>query len=203
MSESTESDILTIPLVYSPLTETSPRNILLIDSCAKDSQFIYDSVNSDTFPILYSYNSTKSDLLAVLKQYFTTIDRIGVFCDSLGESSSLFLDNKPFFLSNEASPYSENVEFIINVLKEFQVKNIDYLACNTLQYSDWTNYYTIISSETPVIIGASNDKTGNLKYGGDWIMESTNQDVELLYFTENIQYYQYLLDASITVNGIN
>jgi hypothetical protein len=51
-----------------------------------------------------------------------------------------------------------------------------------------------LTKETGVIVGASNDKTGNIKFGGDWIMESTSQNIELIYFTKSIEYYSYLLD---------
>ena len=88
-------------------------------------------------------------------------------------------------------------------MKEFSVKNIDYLACDTLNYPNWENYYQILSKETGVIVGASNDKTGNVKHGGDWIMESTSQDVELLYFTKKIEYYQYLLDNLTWATGLD
>jgi hypothetical protein len=48
-----------------------------------------------------------------------------------------------------------------------------------------------------------------MKYGGDWVLESTGQDIESVYFTESIEYYQYLLDTvinnfpNIYINGIN
>jgi hypothetical protein len=58
------------------------------------------------------------------------------------------------------------------------------------------NYYTILTKETGVIVGASNDKTGNIKYGGDWVMENTSQNIELTYFTKSIEYYRYLLDST-------
>jgi DNA-binding beta-propeller fold protein YncE len=84
---------------------------------------------------------------------------------------------------------------MINIIKEFQIKNIDYLACNTLNFPAWTNYYQLLILNTGVIVGASNNETGNIKYGGDWLMESTGQDIELIYFTKSIEYYQYLLDT--------
>ena len=58
------------------------------------------------------------------------------------------------------------------------------------------NYYTILTKETGVIVGASNYKTGNIKYGGDWVMENTSQNIELTYFTKSIEYYRYLLDST-------
>jgi len=64
------------------------------------------------------------------------------------------------------------------------------------------NYYTLLTKETGVVVGASNDKTGNIKYGGDWIMESTSQDIELVYFGKSIKYYSYLLVEDKVGNGV-
>ena len=163
----------------------------MIDRQVKNFQLFVDSVNSSTFPIVYSQGSSSSDLLAVLRTNFKSIARIGI-CFESGSSLKGFLDYKPFFLRREQEPYSDNVSLIMGIIKEFGVKNIDYLACDTLGNQAWTNYYGIISG-TGVIVGASNDKTGNIKYGGDWVMESTSQDVELVYWTTGIEYWTYLL----------
>jgi len=187
-----------VPLIYPEIIEGKNKftNILLIDSSVKDSQTFVNSVNSSTLPIVYSIMSCKKDLLTLLERNFSSISRIAlVFNSNLG-NNKMFLDRKPLFLNSETDPYSENVEFIIQVIKEFQVKNIDYLGCNTLNYNNWVNYYTLLTQQTGVIVGASNDKTGNIKYGGDWIMETTSQDIELIYFTKSIEYYSYLLDSS-------
>jgi alpha-tubulin suppressor-like RCC1 family protein len=180
-------------LIY-PANKTGCTNVLLVDIAVQDSQIFIDSVNAVTFPILYSSSSTKDELLGVLQSNFTTLDRIGLVFHGSGSGISVpFLDNAPFFITPETNPYSENVEFIINVIKQFQVKNIDYLACNTLQYPSWVDYYSLLTQVTSVIVGASNDQTGNIQYGGDWTMESTSEDIEFIYFTESIEYYTYLL----------
>lgn len=62
----------------------------------------------------------------------------------------------------------------------------------------WNTYYNNLTKETGVVVGASKDQTGNVQYGGDWVMESTSQDIELVYFTKSIEYYTYLLDNPIT-----
>ena len=170
-----------IPLVYSD--KSGCNNVLLVDNTIKDVNMFTNSVNSNTFPIIYSYTSTKIELLNVLKKNFKTINRIGLCFTSSLKNTKSFLDNKPFF---ETGPYSENVEFLISIIKEFNVKNIDWLACDTLNYPNWVNFYNILKCETNVIIGASNNKTGNIKYGGDWILESTSQNVERIYFTKSI-----------------
>ena len=187
-----------------PQNANGCKNILLIDNAVKDAQLFASSVNDNTFPIIYSRTSNKTDLLLILRTKFTSIERIGfAFASSNSGNSKPFLDSKPFFSSKEETGlYSENVEFIINIINEFQIKNIDYLACDTLNYSNWVNYYHILTKETGVVIGASNNKTGNIKFGGDWVMESTSQDIELIYFTKSIEYYSYLLDIPIWTNNI-
>jgi DNA-binding beta-propeller fold protein YncE len=112
----------------------------------------------------------------------------------------MFLDRKPLFENNKEI-ISENSQFIINLIKEFNIKNIDFLACDTLNYDNWNNFYKQLSLETGVIVGASNDKTGNIKFGGDWILESTSQDIELVYFTKSIEYYTFLLDNPTWSSG--
>ena len=194
-------DIIPLSLVY-PINSRVYKNVLLIDTEVKDAQLFSSSANDDTFPITYSSASTKTELSVLLKTKFpnSIIERIGLVFTSNGVIVKTFLDSKPFFTNDDdgehsVSPYSENVDFIISVIKEFNVKNIDYLACDTLNYPNWKNYYTILTKETGVVVGASNDKTGNIKYGGDWVMENTSQNIELIYFTKSIEYYSYLLDA--------
>jgi hypothetical protein len=187
------------PLIY-PEFNSNYTNVLLIDKQVPNYNQFINSANSFTYPILYSYSSTKVDLLNILRN-FTSICRLGIVFTSTN-NTKLFLDYKPFFITTEVKPYSENTEFIINIIKEFNIKHIDYLACNTLNYSRWINYYSILQSEFDIIIGASNDKTGNIKYGGDWVMESTSQNIENIYFTTSIEYYKYLLDIPINTDHI-
>ena len=189
-----------IPLVYPDITNINKNqitNILLIDNNVENYNIFVDSVNSNTFPIVYSVMSSKDELLALLQSNFTFIPRIGIaFASNPEGSTKMFLDGTSLFLNNEVSPYSTNTQFIINLIKEFNVKNIDYLACDTLCYSNWSHYYQLLTLETGITVGASNNKTGNIKYGGDWIMESTSQDIELIYFTKSIEYYTFLLDTN-------
>jgi alpha-tubulin suppressor-like RCC1 family protein len=157
-------------------------NVLLIDSAVKDYQVFVDAVNPSTFPIVYSSSTSKEELLDVLRSNFTTISRIGLAFEAHG-----LLDNAPLY-------DEQGTAFIQSVINAFSVKNIDYLACNTLMVPEWKAYYAEIAT-TGVIVGASDNSTGNLKYGGDWIMESTGQDIEAIYFTEKIEYYRFLLGS--------
>jgi alpha-tubulin suppressor-like RCC1 family protein len=139
-----------------------------------DSHVFYDSVNTNTFPIIYSSSSTKSDILSILQQL--SFIRVGI----------VFIHNQ--FLDNHSFFDTDNVDFI----KALGVSHIDFLACDTLNDPQWVNYY---SKLYPITVGASNGKTGNIKYGGNWVMESTNEDIKTIYFTELIDNYIYLLDS--------
>ena len=158
-------------IIHPPITSCS--NVLLIDTSINDPQLFYDSVNTDTFPILYSSSSLKSDVLAVLQQL--SYVRMGIVF-----IRNLFLDNQSFFTSE-------------NFFKTLGVSHIDFLACDTLNDPEWVKYYSELA---PITVGASNSKTGNLKYGGNWVMESTNEEIETVYFTKRIEQYSHLLDAS-------
>ena len=197
------------PLVYNDsIDTTNMTNVLLIDSTIIDNRELYDSANANTFPIIYSYSSKTADLLALLRQKFSasSIQRIAlIFHDRGGNYAVPFMNNKSLFddsdlIENQTS-FTENVSFLIECIKEFNVANIDFLACNTLRYSNWKSYYSLLVAHTSVVVGASNDATGNVQYGGDWVMESTGQDIKQTYFTDSIDYYKYLLDT-YTLNSI-
>jgi len=166
-------------------------NILLIDSDVPSFETVVESVNKDTFPIVYSFLTKKNELLDFLQNNFTNIKRVGLFFASNGGPATLFLNSQPFFTNTEKN---DNTQLILDIIKRYKVDNIDFLACDTLNDDSWRKYYNILTQETGVVVGASDNKTGNIKYGGDWLMESTSQDVELLYFSQNIEYYTYLLD---------
>jgi hypothetical protein len=179
------------------------EHILLIDDTVPSYQIFVDSVNSHTFPIVYSTKSSKKELLEFLQNNFNDIQRIAIcFAISTSGDAQTFLDNKPLFLDDEVEPnnkdetYSSNVEFMLNLIEEFNVSNIDYLGCNSLKYQNWVDYFELLQEKTNVIIGASDDETGNIKYGGDWTMENTNTNIEYIYFKKSIEYYNHLLDIS-------
>ena len=182
-------------LVYNDALDTSTiQNILLISCKVVESQQFFDSASSNTFPIIYSPNSAKNELNELLRNKFKNgIKRIGfAFHDPLN-GDEYFLDDKHFFGENDfienQTTFSENVSFLTNLITEFKVENLEFLACNSLQYSNWKKYYELLNKMTNVTCGASNDNTGNIQYGSDWVMENTNENVKDIYFTSSIDNY--------------
>jgi hypothetical protein len=215
-----------IPLIYNNIDSSNLKNIILIHDNVKDYKIFFDSSNIDTFPIIYNTNSSKDNLIKILDSKFKNIERIAfIFHNSEINNFEKFLDNEKLFTNNDLEynivNYSSNCQFIINLINKFNVKYLDYLVCNTLKYDYWNKYYDIINKNTNVIISASNNKVGNKKYGGNWILESLQKkqnsnlyftnNIKNIYFTNNINNYQYTLNKSkkitvsttITQNDIN
>jgi hypothetical protein len=155
------------------------KNILLIDNTVVQHEQFYNSVKSDTLGIIYNLNSTSSELVNFLKTNFTQIDRIGFVFNNTNIMNKTFLDNNNFFINEDltSNKYSSNVELVLWIISTFNIKNIDYLSCESLKHDNWKNYFNLLNKESNVIVGASNDMSGNVKYGGDWILESTEEEL--------------------------
>ncbi len=194
------------PINYNADTDFSQiTNVLLVDSNVQDYQKFVDNCNSSTFPITFSQRSKGQDIVDLLATKLPTITRIAIVANnslmSSESSSKQLFSYKPYFLDSDlvegATSYSENVQLLIDLIKTHSVKNIDFLACYSLTYDNWKAYYSILSKETGVVVGASGDQTGNIQYGGDWTMESTGVDIEGTYFTSGISGYQGTLNTTL------
>jgi len=193
-----------IPLIYNnDIDVTNITNILLIDSTVRETNIFVDSCNINTFPIVYNYLSNRTELRELFNKFsLTQLSRIAFVFHNSNLHSKKFLNDDNFFeLENKNSVIGENVQFLIDLIKEFNFKNVDYLACNTLHIDNWNKYYDLLKTNTGVIVGASNDETGNIKYGGDWLLENTSEDVKNIYFNENIENYTNTLATTINIDG--
>ena len=196
-----------VDLIYKEGDTSGIKNILLVHDQVMDHGVLYNSTNSNTYPIIYNTSSSREDLSQLLKEKFSSFERFSIVFHNAGINQlKKFLDNEALFTHEDIvegnETFSNNTKFIIDLIKEHNIKHIDYLACNTLQFEHWKLYYDILRKETGVIVGASDDLTGNLKYGGDWVLESTNEDIESIYFSGNITNYQYTLaPTTITLSG--
>jgi hypothetical protein len=180
---------------------------LLIDNSVDQHNIFFNSTNNNTLPIIYNYSSDSDELYGFLENNFISIDRIGIVFNDSFLDNKLFLNKKSFFNQNdiiiEQTEFSESVKFIISLINKFKVKNLDFLGCNTLNNENWIKYYKLLEKETTVIVGASDNKTGNIKYGGDWILESSGEDIKSIYWTDVINNYsQTLATSTISVSTV-
>lgn len=182
---------------------TSVTNILLIDSDVQNHQIFYDSVNTNTLPIIYSQNSNRDELNDYLKK-FNNIQRIGIVFNDALIKTKIFMNNELFFTEKditEQTDLSQNCQFMINLILQQNIQNIDFLVCNSLKHDNWKKYYDLLKLKTGVNVGASDNETGNVKYGGDWIMENTKENIQNIYWSNNIENYTQTLIGTIIISN--
>ena len=98
------------------------------------------------------------------------------------------------YIQNETS-FMNIVNFWKKVAEKCTPQHIDFLGCAILSNPSWKKALDFLEKEISVNIRSSDDNTGNLKYGGDWILESDNVNIKDLYFTKEIDKYPFLFDA--------
>ena len=194
------------PIIKDGVNLSHIKNIILIDKTIETPEIFFLENNNETLPIYYNYYTDREKLFEYLEQEFINIDRIAFIFDNSMMNNKFFLNNQLFFTDNDIiqfennkeclENYSSNVIFLIKICKKFNIKNVDFLACNSLEHNNWKIYYELLKHFSTTVIGASNDLTGNIKYGGDWVMENTNEDIQNIYFNENITNYNSTLFSS-------
>ena len=188
------------------------NNVVFIDQNVSDYTLFLNNVNDVTLPIVYHSSTTREEILSLLTD-FSHFDRIAFVFHGIYPRcyyDKPFLENQPYFTldASENVVVTENVTFIQTILNTYSVSHVDFLGCNLLLSKEWRNYFDLLSVQA-CIVGASNDNTGNLKYGGDWILENTMEDVRNVYFSSGLDNYSGLLAAltaitdnvTLTLNG--
>jgi len=190
------------PFIYNNnLDISNMKNIVLIDDTVSNYNIFINGCNEESFPILYNNRSKKEDLINIFKLFqVNQLNRIVLVFHNIYNGPKKFINDELFF--NEIDMLnSNNVQFLINIINEYNIKNVDFLACGSLQFDLWNQYYNILQTNTNAIIGASNDDTGNIKYGADWVMENTNQDIKDIYFNSSIENYSDKLATIVNIFG--
>ena len=203
-----------VPIPDEDLTEyTSQSNysqytkILLIDKNVEQYQKFVNGANSSTFTIVYKHTSKHQHLEEFLVANLKHVTRLAIVSHGLpgGEHhyyhNMSFMESEHFFkmsdLISGATEYSPNVAFLKTLLTKMSINRLDFLACNLLQYTEWTQYLDLLKSfKSGLVVGASNDQTGNLQYGGNWTMENTLENIKTVYFSSAIENYTGLLFLS-------
>lgn len=197
---------------YVPLTNTEVdfaryTTLLFVNHGAADTD-LHLHCNSNTYAILYDLFHDSDSIMDYVKQ-FSNVKRIGFAFHGQPTGTNqyiphLFINGESLFhiddVSNNNSDLSKNMLFVIELIQHFTLDNLDFLGCNLLKNTVWTQYLDVLQKQTNTIIGASDDNTGNIKYGGDWVLETTMENVKNIYFDESINNYANLL-ATIAVDG--
>lgn len=179
------------------------QNCCIIDRDISGSDIFFSSVNTNTDAMYYD-KTTESFTFAQTKY-----DKLCFVFHTKEPFRNKFINGAPIFTQYDLYTYkhpkkcSKNFNYIVSMIRSLRVQKVDFLACELLTYQEWKDYFRILNELTGVTIGASIDKTGNLSNGGDWIMESNNEDIRDVYFTDGISNYAELLILSGTDNGVS
>ncbi|NBX75526.1 MAG: hypothetical protein EBQ92_03155, partial [Proteobacteria bacterium] len=167
---------------------------------------LHDSVSNDTQLI----NSFNSDCCVLWEKDFESVDKLITHVDSLNLGA---LNNICFvyhFPGYHSLPYFRNTisgedkyfyvnDNLIELFKKFKI--VDVLSCN-LNNSKFAEEIKKIEDDLNVDIRYSVNKSGN-NPNGDWILESDGADVRNIYFTDNINNWNGVLNDGIVLSGID
>jgi len=183
---------------------SSFNKLLLVSVCVSSHNLFVSAANDSTLCIVYDPTTDFDDLLTQLSLKITSLERISIVTHGLPSETfenqcvlKPFLARETFFTSEDLlAPvsYSPGIRMLKSLVETFGVTHIDFLGCHLLLYPEWKSYFQILQGfSTHPVVGASDNNTGNFKYGGDWVLESTNEDVRNIYFTNLIENYTDVL----------
>lgn len=185
-------------------------NLLLINNTIPGLTEFIGGINSETKYVVYDNNvDTFNGILDQISAFgVDSFANMAFVFENKCWGNEVFLENTNFISSLSKNNYDElgnlisitqevisnqSTEFIKTLVEKYQINTIDFLACSLLGNESWRNYFNFLTVDSSIKIRASDDNTGNLNSGGDWILESTGEDVSLLYFNSKINYWTYLL----------
>lgn len=179
-------------------------SLLLIKDTIKGLEEFKAGVKSTHNYIVYNKLTTKNELeILIMNLNKTSFETIAfVFEDNGMGQDEIFEELFPKLdVNGNLNMSSEFISFINDFATTYSPQYIDFLACNLLTYQNWNKLFDYLNTISTV--RASNDDTGNLANGGDWVLESSNTDVKNYYFDSDIDYWTYLLDVfSSSVNVV-
>lgn len=170
------------------IDETRIYTTVYFVDTVKDADLFLANPGDASLAVKIHPRAKRSDFKELVEK-LPHVNRIGFVFDTSRLDNKIFLESKPYFTQSDLregqSKFSEN----FTLLKELpeRITNIDFLCCNTLKNTNWAKYFELLG--TTRTIGASNDQTGNANGNGDWIMETTNEDVKNIYFGSGISAY--------------
>ena len=179
------------------------NKLLIIDSSIKDINIILNSLQTTTYYIIIDYiNDTYDSLLYKINNLnINSFNYIGIIKEEYyGQYYNFISSDQPILQNVESLDSWVNFINFFNTLKNtYNFTELDFISCKLASYPEYIYIFNNLETVINITIGASTDLVGNLVYGGNWIMETTNVDVQLIYFNDNILNYVNLLGITTTI----
>ena len=159
-------------------------NLIIIGKNVKNVELIENSINDSTEIFLVGSDTTEESLLNHVKE--KTYKSVAYFAHYQAPETHSITPDVTYNLASDK-------DALVNFWNKFDTSTVDYLGCSTLKNEVWKNTLKHLGEKTSKQFRASDDNTGNLKAGGDWVLESDGVNVKDLYFTEEINKWMGLL----------
>ena len=198
------------------------HNIILYnEELAEYLDEIQESLTPNTLllkfsPDTTSYESMKQQLLSLNEETNVNIKNVALFQHSQEDSEQfIFLEDEDhtfYDVSNsdpELNTWSKFIDFTLFLQNDLHVSNFDLLMCEIYSNSNWVYILNKIESQlTSLNIRSSDDNTGHVMFDGDWVLESENVDVNMiyLYFNEKVLDVELVLvtgKTTIVMDNVN
>jgi hypothetical protein len=193
------------------MSERSNLKLILLHSIITDDNEFINSLKNDNTQIIHiNTNSRIEELDQYINNYnishltfiyhYPGYLSIPFFDYNLRDGSNNIIDDISSNLVENSYQYMNNN--IVQLIKNINNPNliIDLLSCN-LNKDTFKNEMDKIENELNVNIRYSVDQTGN-NPEGNWILESDNIDIKDLYFTEEINNWNRVLNSARTPSVI-
>ena len=161
------------------LNNDNPNYFLFIDSRISDISGITTCLTNNTDYFIFNfYENTTTELINIINLNNKTYDAIGIIQHYRNNYYQLVSDMTLINILDYDS-WSP----LINFLQQLPTKYIDFLTCNF-----WNNNFYKLRDDYNLYVRGSLNITG---VNGDFILESDNVNLIGIYFTDNINNYQY------------
>ena len=183
-------------------------NVILIDTRIVTYQNIVAGVNNNTIAVVFDYSTDTYNTLLdkILDLDLNSITNIALASHGEFTETYKMLDNEQecqvqFITEKDPTfaSWNTNFNFWLTLRNLYQIENIDLLACALVSHDEWKNILVQMEQFTSTNVRASDDETGNLKEGGDWVLETDNVNVKNLYFNDTIDEFVELLGGSTSM----
>ena len=159
-------------------------NLIIIGKNVKNVDLIENSINDSTEIFLVDSDTTEESLLNHVEG--KTYKSVAYFAHYQAPETHSITPDVTYDLASDKGA-------LVNFWNKFDTSTVDYLGCSTLKNEVWKNTLKHLEEKTSKQFRASDDNTGNLKAGGDWVLESDGVNVKEIYFTEEINKWMGLL----------
>jgi hypothetical protein len=185
--------------------------LILVDTNISGYSDIVGSLKDNVICIELDYtNDTYSSIINKINSKGSSFDTIGIIQHGADWLKTYkFVDKEdgvPVDNIQESDPelnsWSSIIDFFTQLKQLYTVSTIDLISCQLYSNKEWVYIIQKLQEKLGIVIRASNNNTGNLASGGDWIQESAGVDIRNIYFTDAIDNFIGILAGvapSITV----